>query len=94
MGRHALAQRLMTVLYRVWSGQITTKSDLSRHYADEIAEAASRGWITTEILRPRDNDYGRQWRMTAAGITALHRAQKEDRTNCPTRKGSKVRRPA
>lgn len=99
MGGHPLTKpRLLEVLYRVWSGQITTKSDLARHYADEVAEAASRGWITTEIIRPVFSDYGRQWRITASGVTALHVAQKKDtRKRCPikvSRRGSKIRQHA
>lgn len=94
MGGYTLTKRLLEVLYRVWSGQITTKSDLARHYADEVAEAASRGWITTEIVRPMESDYGRQWRITSQGVTALHVAQKKDTKNkclSASRRGSKTR---
>lgn len=97
MGRYPLmSKRLLEVLYRVWSGQITTKSDLARHYADEVAEAASRAWITTEIIQPGENDYGRQWRISASGVTALHEAQnvKAPKPKCvrsQSRRSSKTR---
>lgn len=59
------------MLSTIWRHGVTrTKSDLSRHYATEIAEAASRGWLTSEM--PFDvNRYGVHWRLTPAGIDYL-----------------------
>lgn len=61
---------LLCALQRVWRGEITTKSDYSRSMADEIAEAASRGFITT-ILIPGKSGWGRVWRLTPSGASYL-----------------------
>lgn len=67
------------VLYRIWSGQVTTKSDISRQLANEIAEAASRGWITTMILhKTPPNNFGSQWRMTPKGLLHLFTAPTDE----------------
>lgn len=70
-----LTKAMVQVLGSIWSGHVTTKSDLTRQHANEVAEAASRGWITTAILRPSRNRYGRQWRMTSTGLMAFERDQ-------------------
>jgi hypothetical protein len=64
--------KVLTVLQRIWTYAITTKSDYSREYADELAEAASRGFVTTEIT-PGSNLYGRLWKITALGLSYLAR---------------------
>jgi hypothetical protein len=48
----------------------TTKSDLARLYADEVAVAASKGWISTEVYSD-DDWYSNVWQITARGLIAL-----------------------
>jgi hypothetical protein len=51
-------------------GVTRTKSDLSRVFATEIAEAASRGYLTTQL--PFGSQvYGVNWRCTSTGIQHL-----------------------
>jgi hypothetical protein len=61
---------LLCLLQRVWTYSITTKSDYARHYADEIAEASSRGFLTTLVV-PGRPIHGRLWKMTPAGVDYL-----------------------
>lgn len=61
---------MLTLLQRVWVYSITTKSDIAREYADEIAEAASRKFVTTEIV-PGRNIHGRLWKLTPEGTDFL-----------------------
>ena len=50
-------------------GPAMTKSQLARTYADQIAECASRGWLT--VILP-DGEVGRSWRLTPTGLAYLH----------------------
>lgn len=50
-------------------GGIWTKSNLARTHADEIAQAASRGWLTTQTA---PHEYGRLWLLTTAGLATLN----------------------
>lgn len=61
---------LCQVLSRLWTYSMTTKSDEARLYADEIAEAASRGFITTAVA-PHGSLYGRLWKLTPQGLLFL-----------------------
>lgn len=61
---------LVYVLNRLWTYALTTKADEARYYADEIAEAASRGFITTSIT-PGGSLHGRLWKLTPEGIAFL-----------------------
>lgn len=61
---------LLCCLQRVWTYGFTTKSDLARAYADEIAEAASRGFVTTAVV-PGRPIHGRLWKVTPTGLTYL-----------------------
>jgi hypothetical protein len=61
---------LCQVLSRLWTYSITTKSDEARIYADQIAEAASRGFITTAIA-PHGTLFGRLWKLTPSGLSYL-----------------------
>jgi hypothetical protein len=56
------------VLHLAWSQPFSTKSDFARAYADEIAEAACRGLITT---RTEAGEWGRYWRITPAGAAII-----------------------
>lgn len=69
-----LAERvrgLVYVLQRLWTYALTTKSDEVRSFADEVAEAASRGLITTSII-PNGSVHGRLWKLTPAGLQFLY----------------------
>lgn len=61
---------LLVLLQRVWTYGFTTKSDYARVYADEISEAASRGYLTTEVI-PGCGVFGRIWKLTPAGTLFL-----------------------
>ena len=56
------------VHYIYLAGGTTTKSDFSRENATRIAEASSRGLITTET--PLDG-FGNVWRVSPDGLVAL-----------------------
>jgi hypothetical protein len=61
---------LLLVLQKLWTYSLTTKSDDVRSYADEIAEAASRGFITTIVI-PNGSLHGRLWKLTPKGTQFL-----------------------
>jgi hypothetical protein len=61
---------LLRLLQRVHSYSITTKCDLAREYADEIAAAASRGFISVLVV-PGGSIYGRRWKVTTLGLAYL-----------------------
>ena len=63
------------VLHSIWVCAVTTKSDFSRAWADYIAMASSQGLITTQLY---GNVYGREWQITAKGLTALEELKHED----------------
>lgn len=63
-------QTLTDVLERIWSRPVKTKGDYAREQANLIAMAASDGFITTRIAAGL---YGREWRITPAGLTHLYR---------------------
>lgn len=56
------------LLEEAWDHGVRTKGNLARAYADELAAAASRGFLTTETPR---GIYGRKWRITPAGLDHL-----------------------
>ncbi|MFZ3194101.1 MAG: hypothetical protein WA154_12965 [Moraxellaceae bacterium] len=62
---------LLCLLQRVWTYAQTTKSDLTRVYADEIAEGSSRGFLTTQVV-PGRGIYGRLWKITPTGLQWLY----------------------
>ena len=57
------------VLYRAWSGGFTTKSDFARVYANQVAVAASLGYITTQV---RGHTFGTTWLITKDGLSILN----------------------
>lgn len=69
-GAEAREINLLCLLQRVWTFQFTTKSDLARAYADEIAEASSRRFLTTAIV-PGRPIHGRLWKITPEGLSHL-----------------------
>ena len=48
-------------------GPFTTKSAAARAFADEIAEAASRGFVTSLL----NDEASRSWRLTPRGLAVL-----------------------
>ncbi|MTD92893.1 hypothetical protein GIW81_00935 [Hyphomicrobium sp. xq] len=63
-----IGPRLTEVLCNAWAAPYSTKSDFARAYADEIAEAACRGYLT---VRASDGEWGRVWRITPLGVTLI-----------------------
>lgn len=61
---------LVSVLQQIWTYEVTTKGDLARTHADEIAEGASRGFLTTLIV-PCGSVHGRLWKVTPLGLAFL-----------------------
>ncbi len=53
-------------------GPVLTKSDTARVYADAVAEAASRGFITTIF----EDAATRTWRLTPQGLAVLQLGKK------------------
>lgn len=47
----------------------STKSTQARSQADAVAEAASRGWLTTQT---GPTTFSRAWRLTTAGLAVLN----------------------
>lgn len=64
-----LPEDLWQVLKHCWKGGISLQSDFARAHSSTIALAASCGWLST--IDPGGKTYRGQWRLTAAGITAL-----------------------
>jgi len=62
---------LVHLLHRIWTYAVTTKSDDARSWADEIAEAASRQLLTTQVVPGVGQIYGRLWKLTPQGTTLL-----------------------
>lgn len=69
---------MLHLLQRVWTYAFTTKSDTAREYADEIAEASSKGYLTTLVTPWPDRHrqvaegvYGRLWKLTPTGLEYL-----------------------
>lgn len=61
---------LVHLLQRLWTYEVTSKSDDARAFADEIAEACSRLLITTQVV-PHGTIWGRIWKLTPKGLTFL-----------------------
>lgn len=66
----ARKQAMVSVLQQVWTYGASTKGDAARTHADEVAEAASRGLLTTVII-PGGEVHGRLWKITEAGLAYL-----------------------
>ncbi len=63
---------ILRILQRVWTYHLTTKSDDARTFADEFAEASSRGFLTTRVVFGLEV-YGRLWKITGTGLDHLER---------------------
>jgi hypothetical protein len=57
-----------TVLRKAWLQGFRTKSDFARHYANEVAIAASLGLISTKIGKER---FDKSWHVTRRGLSFL-----------------------
>jgi len=57
------------VLKASQSPGIYTKAAMARTHADAVAEAASRGWITTQV---NPMQFGRIWLLSTAGLATLN----------------------
>lgn len=64
-----LTDELWAVLKRAWKIPISLQCDFARQHAQEIALAASQGWIS--VTDPDGRAYRRAWRITQGGLTAL-----------------------
>jgi hypothetical protein len=53
------------VLRRAWLQGFRTKSNFARHYADEVAIAASLGLISTKIGKDK---FDKTWHITRKGL--------------------------
>lgn len=65
---------LLMVLHRAWSSPFTTRSDFARTHAEPVAVAACQGLLT---VKHHDtlNEWGRTWRITAAGLHLLENVE-------------------
>jgi hypothetical protein len=68
MGRYALIQPLYEVVHQAYLGGFSVSSNFAREKAQEVAAAASIGFIST--LEAPDM-YGRTWHITGPGLQHL-----------------------
>jgi hypothetical protein len=68
MGRYALIQPLYEVVHEAYLGGFSVQSNFAREKAQEVAAAASIGFIST--LEAPDL-YGRTWHITGPGLQHL-----------------------
>lgn len=62
-------KNLRAVLEKAWRGGFTTKSDFARRFANQVAVAASLGYITTQV---RGFSFGSTWLITKDGLSILN----------------------
>lgn len=70
-GEEEREHELLCVLQRVWTFSFTTKSDFARDHQDALAEASSRGFMTTLVV-PGRTVHGRLWKITPEGLAHLY----------------------
>lgn len=58
---------VLDLLWEVWDSPTKTKSNLSKTKADEVAIAASEGFITVR----QGDSHSRSWRITPRGLSLL-----------------------
>lgn len=63
-------ERLLPVLRRAWESPFTTRSDYARDNMEDVAMAACLGLITVKHHNTL-HEWGRTWRITAAGLAQL-----------------------
>lgn len=66
--------KLIKILIEIHNQHVTTKSNMARHFANEIAVASTEGLITTLTL---EGHYGNRWFLTAKGLQFLVGAMEE-----------------
>src|SRR3954454_7045778 len=64
---------IMELPHEAWASPFTTKSNLAKASADEVAACASAGWITT---RRGLREFTRTWRVTPEGLEVLWKSLK------------------
>lgn len=64
---HPVSDEVSAVVFRAWAGGFTVQSDFARENAVAVAEAACRGYITTNY----NNTHGRTWFVTQGGLDAI-----------------------
>ncbi|SMP58544.1 hypothetical protein SAMN06296065_102494 [Novosphingobium panipatense] len=65
-------ERLLPVLRRAWESPFTTRSDFARRFIEDVAVAACLGLLTVKHNNTL-NEWGRTWRITAAGLSLLEK---------------------
>lgn len=65
-----LPDEMWPVLTQAHECGIAVQSNFARAYSPEVALAASLGWVST--VTPDGQAYSRMWRITVAGLSALH----------------------
>lgn len=71
----ALDENLMDLLVAVQEGGVTVSCNKARENASLIGMAASLNLISTKVTR---NVFGREWRLTVAGLLLLSEVELED----------------
>ncbi len=66
LGAHP--DELWVVIEMAWQDGVAVSSNFARHYAAEVALAASLGWISTVTLDGLG--FTRTWNITAEGVSA------------------------
>jgi hypothetical protein len=61
--------RLNEVIRKAWMAPFSTKSNYAREHANEVAVAASLGFISTKI---DNNTHTNKWLVTVEGLARLH----------------------
>ncbi len=69
-------QDLWPVIESAWQHGIAVSSNFARHYSQEVALAASLGWISTVTLDGLG--FTRTWNITAEGVSAYQHWRNED----------------
>ena len=67
-----LPKDMREVLLECYTSPVWVQSNTARAFAQEIALAASLGWIT--VIAHDGTQYSRRWHITTAGLTFLEGA--------------------
>lgn len=65
-----LPDSIWLTMLKVWTSPVAIQGDFARSNAEDVALAASLGWIST--VDPNGLAYRRSWRITVSGLSALH----------------------
>lgn len=69
-------EEIWVVLEKAWDGPIWLASDFARAYKEQVALAASLGWISS--IHPGGLGYSDRWHLTLAGFQALRDLKPKD----------------